>query len=119
MPDVFLPNCITPTHSPNDGPMQNDYFYLDQFVLRFISEVKFVVYSRYGEEVFYYEGKKNTAGEFFPPTPFANLPAEMDGRLVLWDGKVRGNVIRGTYVYMLWVVSGGKPCLYKGKLTVM
>ena len=119
MPDVFLPNCITPTRSPNDGPMQNDYFYLDQFVLRFISEVKFVVYSRYGEEVFYYEGKKNTAGEFFPPTPFANLSAEMDGRLVLWDGKVRGNVIRGTYVYMLWVVSGEKPCLYKGKLTVI
>ncbi|MBR4536631.1 MAG: PKD domain-containing protein [Bacteroidales bacterium] len=119
VPNVFLPNCITPTRSPNEGPVQNDYFYLDQFVLRFISEVKFVVFSRNGEEVFYYEGKKNTAGEFVPSTPFTNLPAEMDGRLVLWDGKVRGNVIRGTYVYMLWVVSGGKPCLYKGKLTVI
>lgn len=119
MPNLFLPNCITPTQSQNEGPAQNDYFYLDQFVLRFISEVKFMVYSRNGEEVFYYEGKKNTVGEFVPPTPFANLPPEMDGRLVLWDGKVKGRVISGTYTYTLWIVSGGRPSLYKGRIVVL
>ncbi len=119
MPNLFLPNCITPIRSQNEGPVQNDYFYLDQFVLRFISEVKFMVYSRNGEEVFYYEGKKNTAGEFVPPTPFANLPSEMDGRMVLWDGKVKGRVISGTYTYTLWIVSGGRPSLYKGRIVVL
>jgi hypothetical protein len=119
VPNIFLPNCITPTRSQNEGPVQNDYFYLDQFVLRFITDVKFMVYSRNGEEVFYYEGKKNVAGDFYPPTPYGNLPTEMDGRLVLWDGKVNGNIVSSTYVYTLWIVSGGKTYLYKGKLTVM
>ena len=119
VPNVFLPNCITPTRSVNDGPEQNDYFYLDQFVLRFISEVKFTVYSRDGEQVFYYEGKKNVAGEFQPPTPFANLPDEMKGRMVLWDGKIRGNILQDTYIYTLWIVSGGQTYLYKGRLMVM
>ncbi len=119
VPNVFLPNCITPTRSRNEGPVQNDYFYLDQFVLRFITDVKFMVYSRSGEEVLYYEGKKNAAGEFYPPTPYVNLPAEMDGRLVLWDGKVNGKILSDTYVYTLWIVSGGKSYLYKGKLSVM
>jgi PKD repeat protein len=119
VPNIFLPNCITPTRSQNEGPVQNDYFYLDQFVLRFITDVKFMVYSRNGEEVFYYEGKKNVAGDFYPPTPYGNLPTEMDGRLVLWDGKVNGNVVSSTYVYTLWIVSGGKTYLYKGKLTVL
>jgi len=119
VPNIFLPNCITPTRSQNEGPVQNDYFYLDQFVLRFITDVKFMVYSRNGEEVFYYEGKKNVAGDFYPPTPYGNLPTEMDGRLVLWDGKVNGNIVSSTYVYTLWIVSGGKTYLYKGKLTVL
>lgn len=118
-PNVFLPNCITPTKTQNEGPAQNDYFYLDQFVLRFITDVKFMVYSRTGEQVYYYEGSKNVSGEFVPPTPYVNLPDEMNNRLVLWDGKVNGVVISGTYVYTLWIVSGGQTYLYKGKLTVM
>ena len=119
VPNIFLPNCITPTRSKNEGPVQNDYFYLDQFVLRFITEVKFMVYSRNGEQVCYYEGRKDAEGNFFPPTPYANLPEEMNGRLVLWDGTVNGRVIDGTYVYTLWIVSGGQSFLYKGKLAVM
>ena len=119
VPNVFLPNCITPTRSINEGPVQNDYFYLDQFVLRFISEVKFTVYSRDGEQVFHYEGKKTVTGEFQPPTPFANLPAEMEGRMVLWDGKIHDRIIDGTYIYTLWIVSGGQTYLYKGRLMVM
>lgn len=119
MPNLFLPNCITPTHSENDGPVQNNYFYLDQLVLGFISDVKFVVYSRNGEEIVYYEGKKNQTGDFLPPTPYGNLSPELDGHLVLWDGKINGKVMNGTYVYLLWIVSGGRPSLYKGKLTVL
>ena len=119
-PNVFLPNCITPSESKYNGPKQNDYFYLDQFVLRFITEVKFMVYARDGEQVFYYEGKKdNISGEFFPPTPYAVTDTEMENRLILWDGKVNDRVISGTYVYMLWVVSGGQTYLYKGSLKVL
>jgi hypothetical protein len=118
VPNVFLPNCITPTSTQFDGPVQNDYFYLDQFVLRFITDIKFMVYSRNGEQLFYYEGTKDLDGNFMPPTPFAK-PDEMLDRLVLWDGKVKGEVIRGTYVYTLWIVSGGQTYMYKGKLTVM
>jgi hypothetical protein len=99
--------------------VQNDYFYLDQFVQRFISEVKFMVYASTGEQVYYYEGSKNVAGKFEPEPPFANLPAEMNGRLVLWDGMVKGRIIDGTYTYALWIVSGGQSYLYKGKLIVM
>lgn len=119
VPNIFLPNCITPTRTQNEGPVQNDYFYLDQFVLRFITEVKFMVYARDGEQVCYYEGRKDADGTFMPPTPYANLPEEMNSRLVLWDGKVNGRVLAGTYVYNLWIVSGGQTYLYKGKLTVM
>lgn len=119
VPNIFLPNCITPTRTKNEGPVQNDYFYLDQFVLRFITEVKFMVYSRNGEQVCYYEGRKDAEGKFVPQPPYANLPDEMNGRLVLWDGKINGRVIDGTYVYTLWIVSGGQSFLYKGKLMVM
>lgn len=119
VPNVFLPNCITPTRSVNEGPAQNDYLYLDQFVQRFISEVKFMVYARNGEQVYSYEGKKNVAGQFEPQPPFADLPAEMNGRLVLWDGMVKGRIVDGTYTYVLWIVSGGQQYLYKGKLIVM
>lgn len=119
VPNIFLPNCITPTRSTNEGPAQNDYFYLDQFVQRFISEVKFMVYARNGEQVWSYEGVKNPSGKFEPEPPFVNLPAEMDGRLVLWDGTVKGRIVDGTYTYALWIVSGGQQYLYKGKLIVM
>lgn len=119
VPNVFLPNCITPTRSTNEGPVQNDYFYLDQFVQRFISQIKFMVYARDGEQVYYYEGEKDVSGKFEPPTPFTDLPAEMDGRLVLWDGKINGRIVSGTYTYALWIVSGGQQYLYKGRLMVM
>ncbi|MBO6052021.1 MAG: PKD domain-containing protein [Bacteroidales bacterium] len=119
VPNIFLPNCITPTRSTNEGPAQNDYFYLDQFVQRFISEVKFMVYARNGEQVYAYEGVKNALGQFEPEPPFGNLPAEMNGRLVLWDGTVKGRIVDGTYTYALWIVSGGQSYLYKGKLIVM
>ena len=119
VPNVFLPNCITPTRSQNEGPVQNDYFYLDQFVLRFITDVKFMVYSRNGEQVAFYEGHKDSDGSFVPATPYTDLPTEMGGRLVLWDGKINGRVLDGTYIYTLWIVSGGQQYLYKGKLTVM
>ena len=119
VPNIFLPNCITPTRSTNEGPVQNDYFYLDQFVQRFISEVKFMVYARNGEQVWSYEGVKNPMGKFEPEPPFVNLPAEMNGRLVLWDGMVKGRIVDGTYTYALWIVSGGQQYLYKGKLIVM
>jgi hypothetical protein len=120
VPNVYLPNCITPTtKAAEEGPVQNNYFYLDEFVLRFISEVKFMVYSRDGQQVYYYEGKKNPDGKFTPPTPFGNLPSEMDNRLVLWDGSVHGRIVDGTYTYALWIVSGGKSYLYKGRLMVM
>lgn len=120
VPNIFLPNCITPTtKAAEEGPVQNNYFYLDEFVLRFISEVKFMVYSRDGQQVYYYEGKKNPDGKFAPPTPFGNLPSEMDNRLVLWDGSVHGRIVDGTYTYALWIVSGGKSYLYKGRLMVM
>lgn len=120
VPNIFLPNCITPTtKAAEEGPVQNNYFYLDEFVLRFISEVKFMVYSRDGEQVCYYEGKKGQDGQFFPPTPYANLPSEMNSRLVLWDGSVGGRIVDGTYTYALWIVSGGKSYLYKGRLMVM
>jgi hypothetical protein len=119
VPNVFLPNCITPTRTQNEGPVQNDYFYLDQFVLRFITDVKFMVYSRNGEQVCYYEGHKDADGKFMPPTPYASSSDEMNGRLILWDGKVNGSVIDGNYIYTLWIVSGGQTYLYKGMLTVM
>ena len=119
VPNIFLPNCITPTRSTNEGPVQNDYFYLDQFVQRFISEVKFMVFARNGEQVYAYEGVKNPMGQFEPMPPFANLPPEMNGRLVLWDGTVKGRIVDGTYTYTLWIVSGGQSYLYKGKLIVM
>lgn len=119
VPNIFLPNCITPTKTLNEGPDQNDYFYLDQFVLRFITDVKFSVFSRNGEQLYHYEGKKTPSGEFFPPVPYANLPESMNDRLVLWDGRVKGDVRAGNYVYTLWIVSGGQTYLYKGMLTVM
>ena len=119
VPNIFLPNCITPTRSTNEGPAQNDYFYLDQFVQRFISDVKFMVYARNGELVYAYEGTKNAAGVFEPQPPFIDLPSEMNGRLVLWDGTVKGRIIDGTYTYVLWIVSGGQSYLYKGQLIVM
>lgn len=119
VPNVFLPNCITPTRTTNEGPAQNDYLYLDQFVLRFISEIKFMVYSRTGEQVYYYEGIKDAGGKFQPEPMFENLPSEMSGRLVLWDGKVHGRILDGTYTYALWIVSGGQTYLYKGRLMVM
>lgn len=119
VPNVFLPNCITPSKSISQGPAQNDYFYLDQFVLRFISDIKFMVYARNGEQVCYYEGKKNAAGEFIPAPPYGDLPPEMDSRMVLWDGKCNGRVVSGTYTYALWVMSGGQSYLYKGKITVL
>ena len=119
VPNIFLPNCITPTKTLNEGPDQNDYFYLDQFVLRFITDVKFSVFSRNGEQLYHYEGKKTPSGEFFPPVPYANLPESMNDRLVLWDGRVKGEVRAGNYVYTLWIVSGGQTYLYKGMLTVM
>lgn len=118
-PNIYLPNCITPTRSSNEGPVQNDYFYLDRFVQRFISDVKFIVYARNGEQVCFYEATKAPTGEFFPLPPYTNLPSDMDGRLVLWDGKVNGKIISGTYVYNLWLVSGGQTFLYKGKITVL
>lgn len=119
VPNIFLPNCITPTRSTNEGPAQNDYLYLDQFVQRFISDVKFMVYARNGEQVYAYEGTKNAAGVFEPQPPFVNLPSEMNGRLVLWDGTVKGRIVDGTYTYVLWIVSGGQSYLYKGQLIVM
>lgn len=119
VPNVFLPNCITPSQTLNQGPAQNDYFYLDQFVLRFITDIKLGIYARNGEQVYYYEGKKNAAGEFLPVPPFGDLPAEMENRLVLWDGKCNGRIISGTYTYALWIVSGGQSYLYKGKLIVL
>ncbi len=121
VPNVFLPNCITPSESAEqfEGPVQNNYLYLDNFVLSFISDLKFMVYGRNGEQVYYYEGTKDAAGEFQPPTPYGDLPTEMNGRMVLWDGKVKGRVISGTYTYALWIVSGGQSYLYKGKLIVM
>lgn len=119
VPNVFLPNCITPSQTLNQGPAQNDYFYLDQFVLRFITDIRVGIYARNGEQVYYYEGKKNAGGTFDPPTPFADLPSEMENRLVLWDGKCNGRIISGTYTYALWIVSGGQSYLYKGKLIVL
>lgn len=119
VPNVFLPNCITPTQSANQGPAQNDYLYLDEFVLRFISDLKISIYARNGEQVYYYEGKKNAGGTFEPTPAFVNVPEELGGRLILWDGKVKGRVISGVYSYALWIVSGGQTYLYKGKLTVL
>ena len=119
VPNVFLPNCITPTKSDNEGPVQNDYFYLDQFVLRFITDLKFMVYTRNGELVWNYEGHKDADGNFMPPTPYDSSSDEMKGRLILWDGKVNGHIIDGNYIYTLWIVSGGQTYLYKGMLTVM
>lgn len=119
VPNVFLPNCITPTQSANQGPAQNDYLYLDEFVLRFISDLRISIYARNGEQVYYYEGKKNAGGTFEPTPAFANVPEELGGRLILWDGKVKGRVISGVYSYALWIVSGGQSYLYKGKLSVL
>lgn len=119
VPNVFLPNCITPTQTQYQGPAQNDYLYLDQFVLRFISELKISIYARNGEQVYYYEGKKNAGGAFEPTPAIDNVPSEMSNRLILWDGKVKGRVISGTYSYALWIVSGGQSYLYKGKITVL
>ncbi|MBO4654820.1 MAG: hypothetical protein J5644_04685 [Bacteroidales bacterium] len=121
VPNVFLPNCITPTNISGDetSPLQNDYLYLDEFVLRFISELKFTVFSRNGEQVYYYEGKKDPDGKFQPQPKFEKLPDVMANRLVLWDGKIKGEVRDGTYVYTLWIVSGGQTYLYKGRLMVM
>ncbi len=78
-----------------------------------------MVYARNGEQVYAYEGVKNALGQFEPEPPFGNLPAEMNGRLVLWDGTVKGRIVDGTYTYALWIVSGGQQYLYKGKLIVM
>lgn len=118
IPNIFLPNCITPTDDRNDL-FQNDYVYLDQFVLRFITDIKFSVYARNGQQVYYYEGRKNAAGEFEPTPQFSNLPTAMDNRLVLWDGRNGTKVVTGTYTYTLWIVSGKQQYLYKGSITVL
>lgn len=118
VPNIFLANCITPTDDRSDL-LQNDYIYLDGFVLRFITDIKFMVYSRNGEQVYYYEGKKNAGGVFEPTPAFENLPTEMDGRLVLWDGRSHGKIETGVYAYSLWIVSGNQQYMYKGKITVL
>lgn len=118
VPNIFIPNCITPTDDRSDM-LQNDYVYLDQFVLRFITDIKFAVYARNGQQVYYYEGKKNAASVFEPTPQFENLPTEMSNRLVLWDGRSGRRIVTGVYTYTLWIVSGKQQYLYKGTITVL